>query len=314
MPRAVRASNRHATKKSPRRAPCVLRKRKSKFIEIFRTTPVRTVCPNFYVMAHANSCTFSPRCSYCYLKSSFWFLRGAEAFTNTDRMMRELRHWIAKDDLESYMMNIGNLSDSLAFEDVRPLVGKLVELFREEAEAKHRPHCLLLVTKGGLEHAGVLFEREACLNVIVSFSVNSSAAARKHERGAAPVSSRMRAAGRLKKRGWRVRIRIDPMIRGYEYACIIKQVKELAPERVTLGTLRAEKNLPRYVGDGMFADLKVAPGEDMARYPMDQRIAMYRPAVKALRDVCPIGFCEETPEVWSASGVDPSAKSCNCGS
>jgi len=295
-------------------APCVLRERKSKFVEIFRTTPVKTVCPNFYVMAHANSCTFSPRCSYCYLKSSFWFLKGAEAFTNIDRMMQELEDWIATDDLESYVMNVGNLSDSLAFEDMRPLVGRLVELFREAAEAKDRPHCLLLVTKGGVEHARALFEREPCRNVIVSFSVNSAAAARKHERGAARISSRMEAARRLKKNGWRVRIRIDPMIRGYGYTGIIRQVKELAPERVTLGTLRAEKNLPRYVEDGVFAGLKVAPGEEMARYPMEERIAMYRPAAEALRDVCPIGFCEETPEVWRASGVDPSAKTCNCGS
>ena len=125
---------------------CVLRERTSKFIEIFRTTPPRTVCPNFYVLAHANGCTFSPRCSYCYLKSSFWYLKGQQAFTNVDKMLREARAWIARDDVESYILNTGNLSDSLAFEDMRPLVVQLVKVFRQEAEHKGRRHSLLLVT------------------------------------------------------------------------------------------------------------------------------------------------------------------------
>lgn len=296
--------------------PPVRRERKSRFVRILRTTPAKTVCPNFYVLAHANGCAFSPRCSYCYLKSSFGHLRQQHVFTNVGRMLEEVRPWIRKDDLESYVLNTGNLSDSLAFEDERSILPQLVDVFREEAEAKGRPHALLLVTKGGTKECRTLFDMEPCQNVIISFSVNSPEAARKHERGAAPVGDRMKAAKRLKARGWRIRIRIDPMMLGFDYTWIVEKVRRLAPERVTLGSLRAEKNLYRHTKKGLFADL-VKPEDDgrlaLARYPLDRRLALYRQAAKVLKDVCPMGLCEEPPGVWNALGLDTDAKSCNCG-
>lgn len=297
------------------RRPCILRERHTRFVEIFRTTPAKTVCPNFYVLAHANGCTFAPLCSYCYLKSSFWYLDSAQAFTNVDRMVDEARAWVGRDDLESYVLNTGNLSDSLTFEQFRPLIGRLVDLFRSEAEAKGRPHALLLVTKGGMQGCQPLFDAEPCRNVIVSFSVNSPQAARKHEAGAARVADRLAAARRLKSQGWRVRMRLDPIILGFDYAWITEQLRHLEPERLTLGTLRAEANLWRFVDNGLFSALK-APSDvrGLARYPMDQRLALYRPVVEAMSPVCPIGLCEETPDVWDALGLDKAAKSCNCGS
>lgn len=291
---------------------CVLRERKTGFVDIFRSTPTGTVCPNFYVLAHANGCAFSPRCTYCYLKSSFWFLKQDQAFTNVNKMTTEIRNWIARDNLESYMLNMGNLSDSLAFEEKRPLILRLTEIFREEAEKKDRKHTLLLVTKGGARECGPLFETESCRNVILSFSVNNPAAARKLEKGAAPVRDRIEAARRLKKKGWRIRIRIDPMIKGFDYREIAGRVKILAPERVTLGTLRAESNLPRFAGKGLFAELETPSNRTgLARYPGNQRLALYRQAVEILSGSCPIGLCEETPDIWKALRLDTDCN-CNC--
>jgi len=294
----------------------VRRERKSQFVRILRTTPVKTVCPNFFVLAHANGCTFAPRCSYCYLKSSFGHLKGEHVFTNIDKMLGEVRRWIRKDNLESYVLNMGNLSDSLAFEDERSILPQLVGLFREEADG--RPHALLLVTKGGTKESRTLFGMDPCPNVIISFSVNSPQAARKHERGAATVADRMKAAERLKAKGWRIRIRIDPMMLGYDYAWIIEKVRTLAPERVTLGSLRAEKNLYRHTRNGLFAELEKPEDHEgnhlaLARYPLDKRLALYRQATKALKKMCPMGLCEETPHVWNALGLNTDAKSCNCG-
>ena len=292
---------------------CAVRERRKKFVDIFRTTPPQTVCPNFYVLAHANGCTFQPQCTYCFLKSSFWYLSEPEAFSNTDRMRKEVRNWIRRDGLESYVLNTGNLSDSLAFETARPLIAGLVELFRDEAEAKGRKHTLLLVTKGGVRDCKPLLEMQPCRNVIVSFSVNAPEAARIHEKGAAPVADRLRAASRLKSRGWRIRMRIDPMILGFDYRGIAEQVRRLAPERVTLGTLRAEHNLPRFAGNGLFKDLeRPADPKALARYPMDVRLALYRQASEVLAKVCPVALCEETLETWNALGLDAESKKCNC--
>jgi len=291
-----------------------LKPRKSPFIDIFRSTPTATVCPNFYVMAHANGCRFAPLCSYCYLKSSFLQMDSPRVFDNLEKLEKELLRWFRRDDLESYIMNTGNLSDSLAFEADRPMIGRLVELFRDHAEAKNRKHTLLLVTKGGMHHCRPLLDRPSCKNVIVSFSVNSSAAAAQHERGAATVEDRLAAATRLLAEGWRVRMRIDPMILGFDYAEVIAAVRALGPERVTLGTLRAEKSLQRVCSGGIFRELQTPDDpKALARYPRQTRLAMYSQAVQALRDVCPIGLCEETEDVWRELGLNPQTTPCNCG-
>jgi DNA repair photolyase len=293
----------------------VLRDRKTNSVELFRTTPPKTVCPNFYVLAHANGCGFSPGCSYCFLKSSFWHLDAPHVFTNVDKMCDDIRAWIAEDNLESYVLNSGNLSDSLSFEAVRPAMTRLVELFRTEAEAKSRPHTLLLVTKGGIRHCAPLFDIAPSKNVIVSFSVNSPEAAADHEKGCARVQDRLDAARRLKSQDWRIRMRIDPMIHGYDYSWITEQVKSLAPERVTLGSLRAEPNLLKAVGNGIFKDLtEQFPKGGMSRYPAEKRLALYRPAVASLRSTCPVALCEEALEVWQALSLDTDSKPCNCGS
>ena len=210
---------------SRRKRACVLRARKSRFVDIFRTTPARNVCPNFYVLSHANGCGFSPACVYCYLQSSLWYLETARIFTNVEDLAGDVCAWIARDGLESTVLNTGNLSDSLGFERERPLAARLVELFREEAERKGRPHALLLVTKGGRDDIAPL----AGL--------------------APPVDERLAA-----------------------------RVGGLAPERVTLGCLRADRGLMKK-GNGVFAAL---------------------------------GPLEETEEAWTAVGLDPGSKTCNC--
>jgi len=264
--------------------------RKSRAIRLLWKGPKKTVCPNFNLFAHAGGCGFSPNCSYCYLKSSLSFLSKPVV----------------------YVLNTGNLSDSLSLEHVRPFIGRIIELFREHAEKPGRPHTLLLVTKGGTKHIKPLIEREACKNVIVSFSINCPAAARDHEQGAPSPANRLQAAKVLMDRGWRVRIRVDPMIRGYEYTDVVEQVAELEPERVTLGLIRVEKNLEGRIPDDLTDGLVLSQGEDMRRYPAEERIALFRPAVERLRDVCSVGLCEETPEIWDALGLDREKKTCNC--
>ncbi len=296
----------------PRRA-VVLKERKKSFIEIFRTTPPKTICPNFYVLIHANGCGYSPQCSYCYLKLSLWHQRDHHVFHNVDKLLTDVRRWIRKDPYETYVLNSGNMSDSLSFEERRPLFKKLVELFREEAEAKGRPHTLLLVTKGGRTECADLLSTKPCANVVVSFSVNNPVVARRYEAGAASMTERFKAAATQKKKGWRVRLRIDPMVDGYDYTKVAEAVKRIAPERVTLGTLRAERGLDRFAEPGVFKGvLPPPPDEKLGRYPFDLRIALYRQAVDVLKSQCELGLCEEPLEAWELLGLNHQDKTCNC--
>ena len=286
------------------------------FVEILRNGPVETICPNFYALDHARGCAFSPLCSYCYLKDPYYDSGRTSAATNTGKLLEEARDWIRLDNLETYVANAGNLSDSLSFESFRPVMGDLIELFRTEAEARGRPHTLLLVTKGGVSDCAALLDRKPCRNVMVSFSVNCREAARDHEKGAAGIEDRLPAIARLKEAGWRMRIRIDPMILGYDYREIAREVGKLAPERVTLGALRAEPGLYPCLSPELRAPLVPAPAGKgkyaLARYHFDVRLGLYRQAADILRPVCSLGLCEETPDVWKALGFDWRNTSCNC--
>lgn len=289
--------------------------RRTPFVELFRTTPALTVCPNFYVLAHANGCAFSPACAYCYLKSTFWHLKRPRVYTNTGPMLEEVRRWIGRDGLESYLLNAGNLSDSLVFEGVRPLVGSLVELFRAESERKGRPHTLLLVTKAGPASCRALLERSPSSRVILAFSINSPQAAAAYEAGTPPAEERLQAARLLREAGWRVRIRIDPIIAGSDYAPLARQVRDLQPERVTLGCLRAERSLPRFIGNREVLTGLVPALEPrgLARYPEQLRLSLYRQLTTVLAGRIPLGLCEETAEVWEALGLDSRVPCCSCG-
>jgi DNA repair photolyase len=61
--------------------------RRTPFISLLHRSPPRTVCPNFYLLAHANGCSFRPGCEYCYLTSSLWSLREPRVFSNVDRLL-----------------------------------------------------------------------------------------------------------------------------------------------------------------------------------------------------------------------------------
>lgn len=281
------------------------------FIELFRTTPTNTVCPNFFVMDHARGCGFTPWCRYCYLRDGTYDARPT-AFSDVDRLVAEASAWIARDDHEVFLVNAGNLSDSLAFEGARPVAGALVEAFRE-AERRGAPHTLLFVTKGAAREAAALLSMPPCANVVVSFSVNAGDAARAHERGAPPPSQRLATARRLKDAGWRIRIRMDPMIHGYDYAEVADAVASLSPERVTLGTLRADPPLVPKLPEDLRAPLCPPEVEGTIwRYAPAMREAMYRAAAERLRGVASLGLCEETPAMWDALGFDRANATCNC--
>jgi DNA repair photolyase len=163
-----------------------------------------------------------------------------------------------------------------------------------------------------IEGCQTLLETQPCDNVIISFSVNNLQAAQTYEKGAAPVEERIEAATRLKSVGWKVRIRIDPMILGYDYFWILQQVAQLKPERVTLGTLRAEHGLLRFVDEKLFQEMEQPKStKGLARYPKCTRLAIYHNAVEKLRGLN-IGLCEETVDVWEELGLDTEAKLCNC--
>ena len=272
----------------------VRRIRKSPFVRLFDKTPQGVICPHFYELILSNGCPF--RCSYCYLKLTFRGRKDPVLFVNPWRRVRE--------EIEAVPQGVfstGELADSLAI--IPPLLPRALDYFSTQ-----ETRTLLLVTKSA--NVGILLGRQASPSVIVSFSVNNERVHQLYEHATPPPSVRLEAARVLKSKGWRVRIRIDPIIleNGCEdYRELCHRVAELEPEMVTVGTLRQYPGLHNFSPDAPRDGLKRAP-DGRLRYPATIRIETYQRIAEWL------GFqpalCKETADVWRSLGW--SFSGCNC--
>jgi spore photoproduct lyase len=271
-----------------------VRQRKSEFVRLFTKTPPGVVCPHFYELVLSNGCPYD--CAYCYLRLTFRGNKHPVLFSNPwPKVRSEL------DAVPGGIFSTGELADSLAV--VPPLLPDVLAYFRSQAS-----RYLLLTTKS--RNVALLEDSAPTPQVIVSFSINSPAAASRFECLAPPPEARLEAAARLAETGWRVRIRLDPVIAeagvdGYRSIC--KRIAYLRSERVTVGTLRQYPGLHRFAPQAPRQGLSRAPDGRM-RYAVETRVRLYSQMAEWL------GFepalCKETEEVWERLGWRFSG--CNC--
>ncbi len=91
----------------------------------------------------------------------------------------------------------------------------------------------------------VLRIRKPSRQIILSFSINSIPAATTFEQKTPSPLRRLTTAKKMIELGWRVRVRLDPIIfeSGIDYyEPICEQIADIKPERVTVGTLRQLQN------------------------------------------------------------------------
>jgi spore photoproduct lyase len=270
--------------------------RKSPFIRYFDKTPPGIFCPHFWLLVHANGCPY--RCDYCYLMLTFR-QKKCESFTNLDDMEREIAAWLTRPDPS--LLNSGELSDSLAV-DAR-WFARAYRLFCAQER-----HALLLLTKSLARELDAYEPHPA---ICVSFSVNSARVSGAYEHGAPAGPERLEAAARLRRAGWRVRIRLDPMLPiahwQEDYAPVADRIAEIQPERVTLGTLRYFPQLPgRHPNFPRVPVAQDGPDGRM-RLPEGLRREMYTFVKSRLSQE--IALCKETDAMSRFAGASPR---CNC--
>lgn len=272
----------------------IRRERKSPFVRLFDKTPPDVLCPHFYELILSNGCPFN--CSYCYLQLTFRGQTQPTLFCNPwPTVQREL------DSLSSGIFSTGELADSLAI--VPPLLEAALEYFPKQS----KKYLLLLTKSTNIEF---LLDRHPNPQVIVSFSLNASPISKEFEKGAPNPDRRLKAARELKRMGWRVRIRLDPIILEngigvYENIC--RKIADLEPELVTIGTLRQYPGLYRFARFAPRKGLHRA-GDGRMRYPHTARVKTYKQIQKWL------GFqpalCKETKDMWKTLGWR--FQGCNC--
>jgi spore photoproduct lyase len=274
----------------------LFRERKSNFIRLFDKTPEGVICPHFYELILSNGCPYD--CSYCYLKLTFKGNKRPILFTNRWQEIEKELSLIPKGNFVT-----GILADSLAI--APPNLEPALKWFSSQ-----RDRYLILVTKS--TNIKVLLTHKPSPQVVVSFSINSMEAWSKYERLTPDPIDRVKAAARLKEEGWRIRIRLDPIILNgndtfTSYKEVCQKVAELAPEMVTIGTLRPYRGLYRFSPIAPRYGLKGAVDGRM-RYLLEVRVNIYDKIAKWL------GFqpslCKETTEVQKELGW--TSRGCNC--
>lgn len=283
-------------------------------IKRFDRAPADIVCPHFLELKWAYGCPYD--CSWCYLKGT---LRLLPTWTRpkakpAEKVRRHLEAFFnaTREGYPAEVLNSGELADSLMFEGTdKALTRNILPLF-----ASQRKHSLLVVTKSDRVE-GLLNYRGPTNTVIASFSINTDYAAARWEKGAPPPRARIEAAGLLYDAGFRVRVRIDPMVPydGWkqDYQKLIDRImRRFKPELITLGTLRGLYTTIRCARDKSWAAYLAEKTGWGLKIPFQIRAEMYKASVMRLRDhgYKAVALCKETLDMWRTLNLKYTG--CNC--
>jgi spore photoproduct lyase len=287
-------------------------------IKLFNKTPYPVsdndvVCPHFMELKWANGCKFD--CAWCYLNGTMRFrpMGKAPYLKDKKKIINHIQEYFEAEKNPS-VLNSGELADSLVFEgNGFSLVNDILPLFK-----KQNRHKLLILTKSARIKG--LLDSESQKNTIVSFSVNALPVSKRWEKKAPSPMYRVKAAKKLADAGYKVRLRIDPMVPvnnwKESYNELVSLIySNLKPERITFGTLRGlqstinnckDKSWIKYLNDRSNWGLK-APDNirlNMYSYLMDK--------VKEYDNRCQIAMCKETVGMWKEMHLDYKKIKCNC--
>ncbi len=265
------------------------------------------ICCNYYVLNFASNCHFE--CTYCVLQT---FLNNPAmiVFTNFDDLAAEVRATVEQNGSSFFRIGTGEMSDSLAIDDLTAYSRRLVPLFASLPNA-----VLELKTKSdriqnleGLEHRG---------RTIVSWSLNSRLVCATEELKTASLEQRLHCARQVQRWGYKVGFHFDPVIEypGWEddYRETVREVfSAVDPSRiawVSLGALRFTPQLRDVVRE-RFPKSKIPYGEFVPghhgklRYFRPVREEIYLKMSQWITDAAPRAFvylCMEPRLVWQRS-------------
>jgi spore photoproduct lyase len=306
-----------AEKLMSERGVLLLRNRTSRFIDQFSHPLGR--CAKFYKLTAYNNCNFW--CEYCYLYLTFRTSPVSTHFVNYDKLFREISEFDNTTIPETLrVLNLGELCDPLAVEDVTGFAERLIPFVAERT--KHTR--LLFLTKSN--NVDALLDLPHGGRSIMSFSVNTDKIYRQLEHRTASPAARLIAAQKLQKAGYEIRLRIDPVIlyQGWQddYSNLVKRIFELVtPSRITIGEYRPSKGLASHIASRFPESTLLRIHESLVsdgvklRYPEKKRVNAFRTIIDEIRrhdSTLPISLCKEDSGVWRQSGLPVNGLLCNC--
>ena len=299
------------------RGVLLLRNRASPFIEQFQHPIGR--CAKFYKLTAFNNCNFW--CEYCYLYLTFRNMPVSTHFVNYEKMFREIVNF-DKADIPNALrvLNLGELCDPLAVEDITGFAEEFVSFLTKETQRTK----FLFLTKS--DNIDSLLNLKHNNKIIISFSVNTDTVYQQLEHRTPSPEARLTAARKLQDHGYEIRLRIDPII-WYstwerDYLELVEKIfNYIKPKRITIGEYRPSKGLATHISSRFPESslLKVTSGlisdGTKLRYPEEYRLAMFRTIINAIRkhdENVKIALCKEDVNIWKNLGMPINGLYCNC--
>ena len=277
--------------------------------------PEQIICPPFWQgVPLAVGCPLG--CSYCYLKLTLRHYKSRIlVYNNPEDLLIQLKEFAKHHP--GAVVNFGETADSMAMEKETGFLRLLRAAMSQLKEQDLDVHPLL-ITKLVYPLSRISKNPDG---TIFCWSVTSHKVHKAYENIASSSPGfRLANAHAVKRRGHRVRIRIDPIVPpaegSYEsYTDIIETIKWLKPERVTIGTPRFFKGWANFAdekGRELYKMTRADGADGRRRLPFAQRLKIYRSFRDALMAYCPVALCKETRAMWQAVGLDWRKPECNC--
>jgi len=283
-------------------------------------------CGEEWYVAPITGCPFD--CEYCYLQDYLDSTIPA-IFVNVEDMLAELREKM-RAHAGGLRVHAGHLADALALDHLAGIAGRLVSLFREfpenMLELRTKTANIDRLLKASREGSDAEEERSdgkgltpvasPPQNVVVSWTMSPEIAVTRYEHGASLLSARIEAAAKCVNAGFRVGMRLDPIIMfdGWHqaYAEMIARICGAVDvariESWVLGCLRYRPEMAEIVrrerpqSDILDGELVRSP-DGKYRYFRPLRLAAYREIARLIRvynddaQTARIDLCMETDEV-----------------
>lgn len=276
---------------------------KGAFVKHCPCAPGSVPC-GYFNLNLQSGCPFD--CSYCILQAYLDDKDQGVFYTNWADLEAELRGFLAAN--REVRIGTGELSDSLAFENVRPGARRLLELFRDFPETVFE-----FKTKAVTVQA-LLDVKDPPGNIVVSWSLNPSPLIRGEERRTPSLDRRLQALAAIQAKGYAVGIHFDPLVlfSGWQehYRELIRALSRVVrPGRVawwSLGALRFPPELKKHIfrrrGSQLFWGELIEGRDKKYRYFMPQRLELFafiKDEIRAgISRHLPLYLCMEGTDTW----------------
>ncbi len=249
-------------------------------------------------------------CDYCYLQD-YLDRPLIQWFVNQDRMVEQIECFLADPPEEPpHWFSLGELSDGLFLEPLTHTVRRIWDVFRESParlEIRSKSHHVHGLSEALEPHSGGLF----------TWTLSPEGVDRKNEMLTAPLPQRLAAMKQMKSAGFRVAVRLDPVVLrdGWEeeYRELIRSMDRLLDLSelafVMVGTFRFPRGFDRTIRqrfpDRSFHRDEFVEGPDgKLRYPRPRRVRAYSMLCEWIAQTGgEPRLCMEPPYVWEDTGL-----------